>query len=111
MRHRAYAAWNHDLVTHGKGPAGFPDRMRTSRNHAGEALEDGFNIPGLILWMVGTAALAMTLTAAGYGFAGWMTIGSLVCALGLFGGGAWVLLEHRRIKAEEGLKLRDPMGH
>jgi hypothetical protein len=95
----------------GRGPTGFPDEMRTSRNHAGEALADGYNIPGLVLAMIGTIGLAAALTAVGYGFHGWAVVAAIVAAAGLFGGVGWVLVEHRRIKAKEGLRLRDQVGH
>lgn len=98
-------------IRRGRGRAGFPDSARTSRSHAGESLQDGYNIPGLLLSGLGMAALAMTLTAAAYGFTGWAVVGACVCVLGLVGGVAWVTIEHRRIKAKEGLALTDPEGH
>ncbi|MFC3964464.1 hypothetical protein [Nocardia jiangsuensis] len=88
-----------------------PDRSRTTRSHAGEGIQDGFNIPGIILWALGIVALGGSLTAAAYGFNGWAIIAAILCAIGILGGSAWLLLEHRRIKAREGLALADPMGH
>ncbi|MFR9753184.1 hypothetical protein ACL02S_19405 [Nocardia sp. 004] len=91
--------------------AGFPDRARTTRSHAGEAIRDGYNIPGLILIGLGVLAIGGALTAAGYGFAGWAvvaTVAALVCGIA---GVVWVLLEHRRVKHREGLALRDQQGH
>ncbi|HLS77067.1 MAG TPA: hypothetical protein VK083_09785 [Nocardia sp.] len=90
---------------------GFPDHARTARSHAGEGIEDGYNIPGIVMFALGIVALGLTLTAAAYGFAGWVIIGAVVCAVGLLGGSAWILLEHRRVKAREGLSLSDQAGH
>ncbi|RMI29032.1 hypothetical protein EBN03_28170 [Nocardia stercoris] len=91
--------------------SGFPDNARTSRAHAGEAIEDGYNIPGIVLCAVGIIALACALTAAGYGFAGRAWVAGAICAVSFTFGGGWLLLEHRRIKAKEGLALHDQRGH
>ncbi|WP_280295468.1 hypothetical protein [Nocardia abscessus] len=89
----------------------FPDDGRTTRSHAGEGIEDGYNIPGIVLCAMGIAALALTLTAAGYGFAGWAVVGAIAAAALVGSGIAWILLEHRRVKAKEGLALTDQRGH
>ncbi|WP_371852077.1 hypothetical protein [Nocardia salmonicida] len=89
----------------------FPDDARTTRSHAGEGLEDGYNFPGIILCAMGIIALGLCLTATGYGFAGWATIAGIAAVILAGGGVAWLLLEHRRIKAKEGLALTDPRGH
>ncbi|MFI6044522.1 hypothetical protein ACIA8C_23040 [Nocardia sp. NPDC051321] len=90
---------------------GFPDHARTTRSHAGEGIEDGYNIPGIVLCALGIVALALCLTAAAYGFAGWALIAG-ISAVALAGTGVvWILLEHRRIKAKEGLGLTDQRGH
>jgi len=105
----AYGDPNKASVT--PGEEGFPDHSRTTRSHAGEGIEDTNNLPGIILWAVGIVALGLTLTAAAYGFAGWAIVGGVVCAIGVIGGSVWLLLEHRRIKAKEGLSLTDQAGH
>ncbi|MFF3226911.1 hypothetical protein ACFYV7_29235 [Nocardia suismassiliense] len=89
----------------------FPDQARTTRSHAGEGIEDGYNIPGIVLCALGIVALALCLTAAGYGFGGWALIGGIAAATLAGTGVAWLLLEHRRIKAKEGLGLTDQRGH
>ncbi len=89
----------------------FPDSARHTRNHAGEGIEDGYNIPGIVLCAIGLVALACTLTAAGYGFTGWAIVAGIICAATLIGGFAWLLLEHRRVKAKEGLALHEQRGH
>nr|WP_225726766.1 MULTISPECIES: hypothetical protein [unclassified Nocardia] len=73
-------------------------------------IEDGRNWPGIILIFVGVVAAALTLTAAGYGFAGWAVIAAIVTVVCLIGGTAIVLAEHRRVKAKSG-DLPDPGGH
>ncbi|MGW5573964.1 hypothetical protein ACWEVD_22450 [Nocardia thailandica] len=89
----------------------FPDEARTTRSHAGESIEDVRNWPGLILVGLGLILLALTLTAAGYGFAGWAVIAGVLCGVCLIAGVAIVLGEHWRVKAREGLDLSDPQGH
>ncbi|MGW5924511.1 hypothetical protein ACWFPY_36435 [Nocardia fluminea] len=89
----------------------FPDHARTTRSHAGEGLEDGYNFPGIILCAMGVIALGLCLTATGYGFAGWAAIGAVATVTLAGAGVAWLLIEHRRVKAKEGLGLTDPRGH
>ncbi|CAM4201205.1 hypothetical protein NONI108955_14240 [Nocardia ninae] len=106
------AVYEDDTASRDLESGGFSsDAARTSRSHAGEGIQDGYNIPGILLWVVGIAALGATLTAAGSGFRGWATIGAIVCVVSLLGGSGWLLLEHRRIKAKEGLSLTDQVGH
>ncbi|WP_405182103.1 hypothetical protein OG225_14085 [Nocardia sp. NBC_01377] len=101
----------HDRGAAPEGYVNFPDHARTSRSHAGEGIQDGYNIPGIVLWAIGIVALGLTLTAAAYGFNGWAIIAAIVCAVGILGGSGWLVLEHRRIKAKEGLALTDQVGH
>ncbi|MEV0336526.1 hypothetical protein [Nocardia sp. NPDC050717] len=76
----------------------FPDHARTIRPHAGESIEDVRNWPGLILAGVGLVLLALTLTAAGYGFEGWAIIAGIACAVCLLAGIGLVVAEHRRVQ-------------
>ncbi|MCC3330746.1 hypothetical protein [Nocardia abscessus] len=89
----------------------FPDDTRTSRTHAGESIEDARNWPGIILVGIGIVSLALTLTAAGYGFEGWAVIAGVVSGLCILVGVVVIVLEHRRIKVREGRRLRDAAGH
>lgn len=89
----------------------FPDEPRTTRTHAGETIEDTRNWPGIIMVALGLVGLALTLTAAGYGFEGWAIIGGIATVVLLLGGVAIVLAEHRRVKMREGTTLSDPRGH
>ena len=87
------------------------DSANTVREHAGEALEDVRNWPGYICIGAALAALGLTLTAGGYGFGGWVLIGS-VAAIVLFAAGLTiVLLERKRVNAREGRDLTDPGAH
>ena len=72
-----------------------------------------FSCIKLFVHKVGAAfvALALTLTAAGYGFAGWVWIGAPVCIVLFAIGLTVVLLEHKRVMAAEGKNLTDPSGH
>ncbi|MGS2810562.1 hypothetical protein [Nocardia sp. MW-W600-9] len=89
----------------------FPDHARTTRSHAGEGLADGYNFPGIVLSALGVIALGLCLTATGYGFTGWAVIGAVAAVVLLGAGATWLLVEHRRIKAKEGLGLTEPRGH
>ncbi|WP_459545694.1 hypothetical protein [Nocardia sp. X0981] len=89
----------------------FPDDSRTTRSHAGESIEDTRNWPGILLAALGIVLVGLTLTAAGYGFEGWAVIAGILAAVCLISGFAIVLLEHRRVKANEGATLREPRGH
>lgn len=90
-------------MTHRQVPDHYtPDDTRTTRPHVGESVEDVRNWPGLILTAIGIITVALTLTAAGYGFMGWAVIGAVVGVLCLGGGIALVVAEHRRIQHREG---------
>ncbi|NNH70698.1 hypothetical protein HLB23_12620 [Nocardia uniformis] len=79
------------------GRKGFEREPR--RHHAGEGIEDGYNLPGFILCALGVIALALTLTAAGYGFAGWATIAAITSAALFIGGAGWLYVEwHRELR-------------
>jgi hypothetical protein len=67
------------------------------RHHAGEGIEDTHNVPGIILCGLALAALGLTLTAAGYGFAGWALIGAVICVGCAITGISWLLVERRRM--------------
>lgn len=91
--------------------AGATDDDRTTRGHAGEAIVDTRNWPGYICIGLALVSLGLTLTAAGYGFSGWTWIGVVAVPVLLIAGIVLVLLERRRVKAEEGKALTDPGGH
>ncbi|MET7771929.1 hypothetical protein [Nocardia sp. NPDC005366] len=89
----------------------FPDYTRTTRTHAGESIEDTRNWPGMFLAAAGIVAIALTLTAAGYGFAGWAVIGAIVAVLCLAGGVLLVWAEHRRVQKNQDQRQFDDHGH
>ncbi len=89
----------------------FPDDSRTTRSHAGESIEVARNWPGMILAAIGIVLVALTLTAAGYGFEGWAVIAGICGGVCLVAGIAMVAAEHRRVKSGEGATLREQRGH
>ncbi|MFI9508521.1 hypothetical protein [Nocardia sp. NPDC052566] len=76
---------------------------RPWHSQAGDLLGDDYNVPGLILCAFGIVALACTLTAAGYGFAGWTQVGAIATAALWIAGIGALVVEHRR---EEVIELK-----
>lgn len=64
----------------------------------GESLADPYNIPGILLFFIGIIGLASTLTAAGYGFGGWTTLGAIATAVCFTASIAVFVLEHERLR-------------
>lgn len=85
--------------------------LRSPRKHAGEGIEDAYNIPGIVLCGLGAVALALALTAAGYGFAGWAIVAGIVCAACLIGGITWIALESKRTSARDQWEPPQRQGH
>ncbi|WP_227983544.1 hypothetical protein [Nocardia spumae] len=83
----------------------------TTRRHAGEGIEDTGNIPGIVLCALGAVALALALTAAGYGFAGWAIVAGVVCAICLIGGITWLVVESRRTSRRDQWEPMQRQGH
>ncbi|TQM33034.1 hypothetical protein [Nocardia bhagyanarayanae] len=95
-----------------KKPEGvFPDHHRTTRTHAGEAIEDAKNWPGMVLVGVGIVLVALTLTAAGYGFEGWAIVAGIAAGLSIVIGAVLVFAEHKRVQRKHGDSLYDDRGH
>ncbi|MEV6562104.1 hypothetical protein AB0M22_40725 [Nocardia sp. NPDC051756] len=70
----------------------------TYHSKPGESLADTYNIPGIVLFIGGVVGLACTLTAAGYGFAGWVAIGASATALSFLVSITLFVLEHERLR-------------
>ncbi|NUS44345.1 MAG: hypothetical protein HOQ24_11735 [Mycobacteriaceae bacterium] len=68
---------------------------------AGDAIADNFNVPGIVMVMLGIGALAMTIVAAGSDFRGWTVIGGIATAVLWIGGVTELFIEHRREEAIE----------
>lgn len=64
----------------------------------GESLADTYNLPGIALFLCGIVGLACTLTAAGYGFTGWVVLGACATALCFGTSVTLFLLEHERLR-------------
>lgn len=89
----------------------FPDDSRTTRSHAGESIEVARNWPGIIVTAIGIVLVALTLTAAGYGFEGWAVIAGICGGICLVAGIGMVAAAHSRVKTGEGATLREQRGH
>ncbi|MFD8246518.1 hypothetical protein [Nocardia sp. NPDC059691] len=64
----------------------------------GESLADPYNIPGIVLFITGVAILATTLTTAGSGFTGWVTLGAAATVLCFAASVAVFWFEHERLR-------------
>lgn len=93
---QAHQPWMGANVPQVPGHAGMVHDSRRMRHHAGEGIEDGLNVPGMVLCALAVIALALTLTAAGYGFAGWATIAAITSVTLFLLGTAWLYVEWRR---------------
>ncbi|MEC3957481.1 hypothetical protein VMT65_30920 [Nocardia sp. CDC153] len=66
------------------------------RTHAGEGIEDGVNMIGVVAWLLGVVALALALVAGGYGFVGWAVVAGIACvALCSVGAAVFAIEWHR----------------
>lgn len=88
-----------------------PRQWRRPRHHAGEGIEDGVNVVGVFMFLLGILALALTLVAAGYGFAGWATVAGIACGLLFVGAVAVISLEWHRQHADDGPEPEERQGH
>ncbi|MEU2035917.1 hypothetical protein [Nocardia amamiensis] len=64
----------------------------------GDTLADTYNIPGIVVFLAGVVSLACTLTAAGYGFTGWVALGATATALCFAASVTLFRLEHVRLR-------------
>ncbi|WP_040808784.1 hypothetical protein [Nocardia concava] len=72
------------------------ENQQQPRTHEDEGIEDGVNMVGVVLWLLGVVALALALVAGGYGFAGWALVAGIACGLLCSAGTAVLALEWRR---------------
>lgn len=77
------------------------DHVRTTRKHAGEAMKDGVNAPGLISMALGVVAIVLSLAAFATGHATPGIVAAIVAVVLLTAGGLWVQITHRRIRRRE----------
>ncbi|MGV9412496.1 hypothetical protein ACWDOP_21530 [Nocardia sp. NPDC003693] len=84
---------------------------RTPRKHAGEGIEDGVNIVGIVLIGLGILGLGLTLVAGGYGFGGWAVIAGVASVLLFLAGGVVLALEWRRQRAHRSANEPVRQGH
>jgi len=77
------------------------DHERTTRQHAGESLQNGFNAPGLVGVAAGVVALIVGLFALAIGRPGVGATAVIVAAVAATAGAAWLRLAHRRVRDDE----------
>jgi hypothetical protein len=84
-----------------KGPKDPIDHARTTRPHAGESMTDNKIMPGLIL--IGLALVSFVGCLAAFATSH-HDVGTLMASLagaGFLVGGAWLLVEHLRVRRIE----------
>ncbi|WP_067804718.1 hypothetical protein [Nocardia beijingensis] len=74
----------------------------------GESLADPYNIPGIVLFIVGVLGLASTLTIAGEGLTDWVVFGAIATVLCFVSSVAVFWLEHERLRRLT--RRRSPSG-
>ncbi len=77
------------------------DHERTTRQHAGEAMKDGTNAPGLLAVAVGVIALVAGSFGQATGHIVVGLVGVILAALAAAAGIAWLAYAHRRVRNAE----------
>ncbi|WP_405138331.1 hypothetical protein [Nocardia sp. NBC_01388] len=86
-------------------------RFRTPRTHAGEGVEDNYNLPGLALLALALVATALALIAAAYGFHIRAITAAVTAAVLYLSGGLWLAIEWRRRNAQGRSNDIERQGH
>jgi hypothetical protein len=77
------------------------DHERTTRQHAGESLKYGANIPGVAGVAVAVVALVVGLIGLATGQAGVGAVALIVAIVTGIAGAVWLVHTHRRVRAAE----------
>ncbi len=77
------------------------DHARTTRRHAGQSLIDPRSWPGLLLTVIGVAAIFRCLTTFGTGHNDRGVIAGVIAIVALTSGVVWLVAEHRRVRRVE----------
>jgi protein-S-isoprenylcysteine O-methyltransferase Ste14 len=77
------------------------DHARTTRQHAGETMKNGYNAPGLILMAVGVVALVVAMAALASGESTAGVVSAVVAVVLSTVGALWVAFAHRRVRRRE----------
>lgn len=77
------------------------DHARTTRQHAGETMKNGYNAPGLIMIAVGVVAFVVAMATFASGENGPGAVAAAITAVLVVSGGIWLALAHRRVRRDE----------
>lgn len=77
------------------------DHARTTRQHAGETMKNGYNAPGLILVAVGVLATVVAMATFASGESGAGTVSTITAIVVLAAGGLWLMIAHRQVRQRE----------
>lgn len=86
------------------------DHFRTTQQHAGEHMIDGYYLPGLLLIAVGVVALTGAVAAAAYKHPATFLAALVIAVVGIAVGAAWLAVEHRRVRRVETQWLAEHPG-
>ncbi|MGW4246627.1 hypothetical protein [Nocardia sp. NPDC004722] len=86
-------------------------RRRLRRRHAGEGIEDGVNVIGVVLAGLGVVALALALVAGGYGLGGWAAVAAVACVVLFLASAAVIVGEWRRRRSRDKAGPAVRQGH
>lgn len=77
------------------------DHARTTRRHAGEALQDPADAPGMLLMAVAVIAFACGIYGLAVGATAAGTVALITAGVTAAIGLRWFAVAHRRVRAEE----------
>lgn len=77
------------------------DHSRTTRQHAGETLKNGTNLPGLACVVFGVVAMVIGLAAFATGNPRTGSLAIVIAVVLAIVGGTWLFLIHRRVRRAE----------
>lgn len=86
------------------------DHVRTTRPHAGEAMKDTAQMPGLILIGAGVVAIVIALVNFALGQVGIGIAAVVVALLAAGAGSAWLGMERRRVHQAERQSVTNHRG-
>jgi hypothetical protein len=86
------------------------DHFRTTHQHAGESLIDGYCWPGLVSIALGVIAFVSCIASVAYNEREYTLMAGVIAVLAIGFGALWIVLEHRRVRQMESRWLAQHSG-